>query len=299
MLNKIIYTILGFAIAYIFIPHGSHEPVKRQTVSGVSTHTSEIAFYSAPELADAQIAPILTAKAAMAFDLNSGTILYSKNFDHKLPIASLTKLMTALVVLNRADLNQSIVVTRADQTTVGSTVGLVVGEEIRIRDLLKALLIPSANDAALALANHVGGNLEVFAQEMNQHAAKLGLTSTRFTNPVGWDSDENYSTTMDLIKITQEVLKHKELADIVATKQTLIGSVDGRFSHQLTTTNQLMLEDSEIIGVKTGFTSKALGNLIILDNHDNQKVLTVVLGSQNREDDTRKLLAWLFTVYKW
>ncbi len=299
MLNKIIYTILGFAIAFIFFPHGSDAPVKRQTISGVSTQLSELGLATAPELAAAQTAPILTAKAALAFDLNSGTILYSKNFDEKLPIASLTKLMTALVVLSRADLNQSVIITKADQTTVGSTIGLAIGEEIRIRDLLKALLIPSANDAALTLANHVGGSFPVFADEMNQHAGKLGLTSTHFANPVGWDSDENYSTTLDLIKITQEVLKHKELSDIIATKQTIIGSVDGRFTHQLTTTNQLMLENPEIIGVKTGFTSKALGNLVILDNHENQKVLTVVLGSQNREDDTRQLLDWLFTVYKW
>ncbi len=286
-------------MAFVFFPHGSHDPLKRPTVSGVATQSEDRSLTSAPELAANLEAPVLSAKAALAFDLNSGTILYSKNLDEKLPIASLTKLMTALVVLNRADLNQSLVIEKADQTGVGSTIGLAVGEEIRIGDLLKALLIPSANDAALTLANHVGGSFSVFATEMNEQAGKLGLTSTHFTNPVGWDSDENYSTPLDLIKITQEVLKHQELADIVSTKQTTISSVDGRFIHQLTTTNQLMLADPEIHGVKTGFTSKALGNLIILDNHENQKVITVVLGSQNRETDTRKLLDWLFTVYKW
>ncbi len=299
MLNKIIYTILGFAIAFIFFPRASHDPVKRPAVSGVSTQSTDTGFSNAPELAAHLAAPELTAKAALAFDLNSETILYSKNLDEKLPIASLTKLMTALVVLNRADLNQKITVTKVDQTGTGSSIGLAVGEEIRINELLKALLIPSANDAALTLANHVGGNFDNFAKEMNEHAQKLGLTSTHFTNPVGWDSDENYSTTLDLIKITQEVLKHKELSEIVATKHATISSVDGRFTHVLTTTNQLMLADPEIVGVKTGFTSKALGNLIILDNHENQKVITVVLGSVNREADTRKLLDWLFTVYRW
>lgn len=299
MLNKIIYTILGIGLALVFFPRPAHDAGKSPVVSGVSIqNVSPPSLKSAPEMAASIDPPKLTAKSALAIDLDSGTILYSSNLDEKLPIASLTKMMTAIVVVKNTSLEATVTIGKQGQV-VGSTVGLVAGETITVHNLLKALLIPSGNDVALALANFVSGSPEQFALLMNQEAQTLGLVDTRFANPVGWDSDENYSNTLDLVKIVQEFLKHPELAEIVKTKEALISSTDGKYTYDLHTTNKLLLDDPEVIGLKTGFTSKALGNLVILADHQNSKVLTIVLGSDNRELDTQNLLDWLFTVYRW
>ena len=302
MLNKIIYTILGIGIAFVFFPHTARD-AKKPAISGIETQKASASpEKAAPEMALNLSAPIFTAKSAVAYDLNSGTVLYSKNLDEKLPIASLTKLMTAIVTIKHVDLDAEVTVQKEDLTNIGSTVGLVEGEKIRVADLLKAMLIPSGNDAALALADFVGGSPEKFAELMNDEAKRLNLVATSFSNPVGWDSwadKENFSNSLDLIKIVQEFLSHNEFRQIVATKQTTIMSVDSKYTHSLRTTNQLLLEDSNVVGVKTGFTSKALGNLIIQYNQADTSVLTIILSSQDREGDTRKFLDWVYTVYRW
>lgn len=299
MLNKIIYTILGFGLAFVFFPHAAKDSARGPIISGASTSAHMQSVKSAPELAATLEAPNLRAKAAVAVDLDSGSILYSRNLDEKLPIASLTKLMTALVVVKSVDTKSIVTIEKKDQTVIGSTIGLVEGEQITVHELLRGMLIPSGNDAALTLANYVGGNVDNFAATMNEEAAKLGLVNTHFSNPVGWDSDENYSNALDLVKIVRELMQSDELAKIVATKEADVSSVDGRYSHKVTSTNKLLLQNPEVIGVKTGFTSKALGNLIILSNHNDRKILTIVLGSEDREGDSQQLMDWLFAVYRW
>ena len=302
MLNKIIYTILGFSLAFVFFPHNAKDFTKQPVVSGASITQTKSDLHPAPEMAVNLSAPLLTAKAAISYDLDSGTILYSKNLDQKLPIASLTKLMTALVVVDRINLNSEVTINKSDLTGIGSTVGLVEGEQITVSSLLNAMLIPSGNDAALALADYTAGGIENFPTLMNQKAQQLNLSATQFSNPVGWDSwdnEDNFSSTLDLIKIVKEFLTHNELRKIVQTKETTVSSTDGRYTHQLRTTNKLLLDDPEVQGMKTGFTSKALGNLIILDNHQDHQVVTVILGSNDREADSQKLLDWTLTAYKW
>ncbi|MEO8065254.1 MAG: serine hydrolase [Candidatus Doudnabacteria bacterium] len=303
MLNKIIYTLLGIALAVAFFPHLARDSARTPVVAGNSTVSSIAAdITAAPEMAVNRSVPDLTAKAALAYDLSSGAILYSNNLDEKLPIASLTKLMTALTVVSSVDLRSEVTVQKEDQTPIGSTIGLVVGEKIKVSDLLKAMLIPSGNDAALALADFVAGSPEKFAAMMNQQAANLNLANTHFSNPVGWDrydKQENYSNSLDLIKIVQEFLKYDFLRKIVATRVTSITSSDGKYSHELHSTNKLLLDDPQVAGIKTGFTSKALGNLIVLVNHSGHEIVTIVLGSDNRETDTQDLLDWVFAVYKW
>jgi D-alanyl-D-alanine carboxypeptidase len=301
MLNKIIYTILGIGLALVFFPRPAKDLTRTATVSGVTiTAPQTVPLKSSPEIAVNLAPPELTAHAALGFDLNSGTILYSNNLDEKLPIASLTKLMTAIVTVKNSDLNALAEIGKQGQV-VGSSIGLVSGEVITVHNLLKALLIPSSNDAAVALANFVGQDQtqENFTELMNQEAQGLGLVDTRFSNPVGWDSDENYSNAWDLVKIVKEFLRHPELAEIVRTKSAQITDTTGKYIYELRTTNKLLLDDPEVIGIKTGFTSKALGNLIILNDHNGAMVLTIVLGSENREQDTQKLLEWIFKVYRW
>jgi D-alanyl-D-alanine carboxypeptidase len=300
LFHKILYTIFGFGLAVLFFPHVARDVKQPQPqVSGISITSSAAPSLSAPEVTTTLAAPILTAKSALAIDLDSGSILYSKKLNERLPIASVTKLMTALVVLDQVDLKSILTVPENDQTVVGTSIGLIAGEQISVENLLKAMLIPSSNDAALLLATFTAGSEERFAQLMNNKATQLGLTNTHFTNPVGWDIDDNFSDALDLVKVSKEFLKHPELAQIVSTKQTTITSTDGKVIHTLTTTNKLLLDNPEVIGLKTGFTAKALGNLITLVNHDGHKILTIVLGSDNREDDSQKLLDWLFAVYKW
>ncbi len=303
MLNKIIFTILGIGIAFVFFPHTASSPRKVASISGVATQKAEAKPESAaPEMALNLSAPVLTAKSAVVFDLNSGTILYSKNLDGKLPIASLTKLMTALVVVEKTEMDDVVTIRKEDLLGIGNTVGLIEGEKIKVRDLLKAMLIPSGNDAALSLASYVAGTPEKFSELMNEKAKQLNLVATRFSNPAGWDywaTQENFSNSLDLMKITQEFITHEELLEIVKIKESVVTSVDGKYAHRLKSTNQLLLDDPKVEGIKTGFTSKALGNLVTLYNQDSNHVLTIVLNSDNREEDSRKLLDWVFTVYRW
>jgi len=300
MLNKIVYTILGFGVAFIFFPQKAYEQPLNQVVSGAFTaNVQETHILPAPEQARNIAAPSLTAKAALAVDLDSGSVLYSKNLDAELPIASLTKLMTALIVVKNAGLDEIVRIEKNDREVVGVSLGLAAGEQLTVRDLLKAMLIPSSNDAALILANYVSGTSQDFAALMNEEAKALGLTRTYFSNPVGWDFDESHSNASDLIRIVKEFSSHPELAEIVKTKETLITSVDGAHAHQLTTTNKLLLENPEVVGIKTGFTSKALGNLVIEARHNGRRIVIVVLGSENREEDTRQLLLWVEIAYRW
>src|SRR3989338_162278 len=303
MLHKIVYVILGIGIAFIFFPHTARDTTHKPALSGVALQTASAKpEHAAPEIALTLSAPTLTAKSAVAYDLNSGTVLYSKNLDQKLPIASLTKLITAVVVMERVDLNAVVTVRKEDLLGIGNTVGLVEGEKIRVSDLLKGMLIPSGNDAALALASFVSGSPEKFAELMNTKAKELNLVATNFSNPAGWDlwaEQENFSNSLDLLKMVQEFIKHEELLEVVKIKETAVASVDNKYIHRLKSTNQLLLDDEHVEGLKTGFTSKALGNLITLYNRDGTYVLTIILNSENREDDSRKLLDWVFTVYRW
>ncbi len=299
MLNKIIYTILGIGLALIFFPRPAQDSNRQASVAGTAIGTDSASVRSSPEMAVNLPAPLLTARAALAYDLDSSAILYSKNLDEKLPVASLTKLVTALVAVKTKDLNQVVLVPREAQGVVGSTIGLVAGEKIKADDLLSAMLISSSNDATLALAYFVAGDEEKFVKLMNLEAKNLGLVATNFSNPVGWDFGENYSNTLDLMKIVKEFLNNPKLAQTVAIREKIITSTDGKYSHTLRTTNKLLLDDPNVAGIKTGFTSKAQGNLIILINHQGSQIVTLVLGSDNREVDSEKLLDWLFKAYRW
>ncbi len=177
--------------------------------------------------------------------------------------------------------------------------GLVEGEQITVEHLLQGMLIPSNNDAAVALARFVGGNQDNFVLMMNEKAQTLQLKNTHFSNPDGLVSADNYSTANDLSKITKEFLKYSLLERIVATAGLDVSSVDGKFVHKLKTSNKMLLDNSDVVGVKTGFTSDAQGNLILKIDQKGIEILTIVLNTPNREDDTQKLIDWVYANYKW
>jgi D-alanyl-D-alanine carboxypeptidase len=257
----------------------------------------------APEFINSLPVPKLTARSAFAYDVGSGTILYTLNFDEKEPIASLTKLMTALVALEHLNLQDVVTVQPEDIQVIGTNMGLVDGEKIQVIDIMQGMLIPSSNDAAKTIAHAAAGSETKFITWMNQKAQDLGMYNTKFVNVTGLDSTDdsasNFSSAYDLARLVNEVLKNKTISDIVQTRAATVRSTDSKVVHELHTSNKLMTEDENVTGVKTGYTSLAKGNLIIRQKHNSSEVITIVLGSDNREEDAKTLLDWVSAVYKW
>ncbi len=241
--------------------------------------------------------PVISAQSAMAVDLDSGVTLYEKDPIRPLLPASTTKIVTALVSLDTYRLDQILRVGKIN--VAGQKMDLVMGEEILFEDLLKGLLIYSANDAAEVLAqNHPGGR-DLFIALMNKKAKDLGLNSTNFTNPTGLDNGAQYSTTRDLIVISKEAMKIPIFAEIVATKEAIVKSTDGRFTHRLLNINKLLGEVYGVKGVKTGWTENARENLVTYIERDDKKIMIAVLGSSDRFGETKELIDWIFTNYNW
>ena len=300
MYKNIIFCVLALGLAAILSPGEIQSPIRSSAVLGadVSTETNTDTN-SSPELAASSRPLELSARAALAYDLGSGAMLFGKNFDEQLPIASLTKLATALTAVEFIDSDDVASIKESDVKIVGSNMGLLPMEKIKALDLLKAMLISSSNDAATALARFVAGSEEKFVEMMNRKAESLGMSSSHFSNPVGWDDARNYSTASDLMLLAEEISENPVLSEIVGIKELEIKSTDGRITHKIKTTNKLLLEDPKVVGMKTGFTSAAKGNLMIRARTGNADIITVVLGSDNREEDTRNLLNWIWSSYKW
>lgn len=240
----------------------------------------------------------LQGAAVLVRDLHSGAVIYEKNARERLPIASLTKLMTAVVAAERLSFDGYLAVSAADLNVPEQRAGLLNGEEIRVGDLFSAMLVGSANDAAMALARAAGGTVSDFVAAMNSRATALGMADTAFTNPVGLDAPGHYSTAEDLGKLVEEFLRHPELATLAAQREAVFMDRAGRHSHRLATTNKLMLTDSHVIGLKTGYTTEARGNLILLTDEP-QVFYSILLGSDNREQESARILSWVRGNFVW
>lgn len=241
--------------------------------------------------------PIVSAQGALAVDVTSGVTLYEKNPDLKLLPASTTKIMTALVALDYYDLNQTVKVGKIKVD--GQKIGLIEGEEITVENLLYSLLVYSANDAAIALAQSYPGGEEAFVARMNEKAVSLKLENTHFVNPVGLDGGEHYSTARDMIRLSEVAMQNPVFAKIVATKEVLVQSVDGRFKYQIKNINELLGKVDGVMGVKTGWTENARENLVTYVDRGGRRIMLVVLGSQDRFGETKELIDWIFGNYKW
>jgi len=244
----------------------------------------------------------VNARAAIITDLNSDRILYAKNADAELPMASLTKIMTALVALDKftGQLNTVVTVPAEALTVTGSKMFLYANERLTVLGLLKGTLIESANDAAMALAYTTGGDLKQFVALMNQKAQDLGLGQTHFTNPVGLDEDQHYSTARDLAELTRVALENQTFAEIVATPKATVRDISGKFVHSLTTTNKLLGQYQNVIGVKTGTTEEAGESLVASAVGDSgQKVIAVLLDSPSRFQEGKNALDWALKAYSW
>lgn len=241
--------------------------------------------------------PKLSAASAVILDLDSKAVLFTKDQNKKLPIASTTKIMTALVGVETYQSDQ--ILTVSDLSLVsGSTMGLKVGEQISFRSLLYGMLLNSGNDAAYTIAANYPGGVLAFVAAMNQKVKDLGLTNTHFTNPAGFDDPNHFSSAADLSVIAQAASKHPQIAQVVATKTSVVASEDKAVIHSLHNLNKL-LDLPGVIGFKTGYTSLAKENLVTLVERDEHKILIVVLGSDDRFGETKNLIDWVFSNYEW
>src|SRR5919197_5423349 len=220
-----------------------------------------------------------------------GRVLWAAAANERHAPASLTKMMTALLVLERGQLDEPVVVTRAAAREDGSRIGLRAGELVRARELLAATIMHSANDACRALADHGG---PTFVARMNQRAATLGLRNTHFVDPCGHDRPGQYSTASDLARLAEQVLQHAEYRALATIDATTIRTLDGRRRFYLRNTNALIGHYPGAIGVKTG-TTGADGNCVIAAAERNgSRVIVVLLNSPHRWSVTPQLLDTAF-----
>lgn len=240
----------------------------------------------------------VSAKSFLVFDLATGQNLLEKNSAKKLNIASLTKLLTALVAYEKTDLNKSFVISQEDVLNVNPTLGLQPGDSVKALDIFNAMLIGSTNDAALALADFTNREtVENFVLLMNSKAESLGMLNSNFSNPMGFDSQYNYSTAEDLKKLIVETEKLAAFTGLGRRTGYEFTSDNGK-TYSVEATNKLLREHPEIEAIKTGSTpiaGEAMATKFKLDGND---IVIILLGSKDREGDTLKLKEMVETSFK-
>ncbi|MBU4009938.1 MAG: D-alanyl-D-alanine carboxypeptidase [Proteobacteria bacterium] len=222
-------------------------------------------------------------RAVVAMDVSTGKILYAKNPDLKCFPASTTKLMTAIVSIENADLNRIVIVSKNASNVSPHRAGFKTGDKVTVEKLLYAALIGSANDAAVALAEGISGSVPEFVELMNKKAAEIGANNTRFINPNGLPGTGQYITASDLSKIMQYALRYPILKEIIGTRFAEISTLGGTPIF-LKNTNKLLWSDEEIIGGKTGYTRRAGHCFVGAAERENDKIIVALLGSPSRKD---------------
>ncbi len=248
--------------------------------------------------ANEQNVPNIASPSAILMDLKSGKILYEKNMDKKMYPASLTKVMTAIIVLENCDLSEIATVSYNAVMSISSgyvTANLQIGEELTVEQLLYVLMVGSSNDAAIVLAEHVSSSVNEFAKLMNEKAKELGCTSTNFVNPNGAHDENHYSTAHDLALIAKYAMQNETFRTLASTTSYKLPSTN-KYSKEdrlFTTTNALLIVNNNAradnyfykyaTGIKTGFTTPAGNCLIASANREDLELLTVVLGSSQND----------------
>lgn len=240
--------------------------------------------------------PIINSRAAIVLDRNSKFILYGKNENEKSKMASTTKIITAIVVIENANLEEITTVSPKAAGTGGSRLGLHTNDKISIINLLYGLLLCSGNDAAVALAEFTSGSVENFSILMNNKATELGLTSTHFVTPHGLDNDEHYTTAYELALLTDYALKNKTFSNIVGTKSHTI-QINNSYK-TLSNTNELLGNFEGVYGVKTGFTNGANRCLVTAIKRGNMDIICIVLGADTKKDRTKDSIKLIEYAYK-
>lgn len=241
--------------------------------------------------------PQIKATSSVVIDFKTGQALFEKNPNLKHLPASTVKLMTALVALQKC--LPETVITVSDVQKVGSQMGLDVGDQVTVTNLMNGLLINSGNDAADTLASACASSIPEFVDSMNDKAKSLDMGNTHFANPTGFDDLLQYSTAEDLAKLARVAVGNPQIAKIVATKSTVVTDVSGNKTYYLQNVNQLIGEVYGVEGVKSGETDGALENLITKTTRGESSIITVVLGSIDRFEESKNLIEWAFANYRW
>ena len=223
----------------------------------------------------------IESKYAVVIDSESGRVLYEKNAYDKSAMASLTKIMTSILLCEHCKMDELIEVPAEATWIGGSEVGLKKGDMVKAEDLLYSMMLPSGNDAAYTAGLHIGGTVDNFAKMMTNKAKEIGAYNTSFANPHGLDNENHYSTAYDMALITRYALKNKYINEAVGTKVKTVNL--GSYSKTLTNTNRLLRQYSEIDGVKTGFTNSANRCLIASQTINNERYICVILGAETTD----------------
>lgn len=255
------------------------------------------------------------AHAAFVMDATSGETLYAHNENNRRQIASLTKIMTALLLMESGkSLDDVVVIDSESINRAGTTIGcggsgscnhntLIPGERVYLRDLLKAMLMNSANDAAVLIAKHVAGSEQDFVTLMNARVQELGLENTHFCTPNGLEPDgresDCYSSARDVSKMVQLTLKYPAVWNIMRMESQTFTSVDGTREHNIFNTNQLLGQYGRMLGAKTGFTPLAGYSLLSVGEENGHQVIAVLLNDPVRWDDIKTVFDWAFTSFRW
>lgn len=245
------------------------------------------------------------SKSAILLETSTGKIIYENNANEKLPPASMTKIMSMLLIMEAIDsgklsLEDDVLISENAADMGGSQVFIEAGETYKVKDLLKGIAIASGNDAVVAMAEKVGGSVETFVKMMNDKAKQLGLKNTVFVNPHGLDAEEHYSSAYDMAMIAKELLKHEKILEFTSIYEDYLQKPDGS-STWLVNTNRLVRFYEGVDGLKTGFTSTAKYCITTTAKKNNMRLVSVVMGvetSDLRSKDTTNLLNYGFNTYK-
>jgi len=271
---------------------------------GCETAVLSVPFCAAGTCAGAQVAldaahdsvPVqITGKAAVVMEEPCGAALYEMNAGERLAPASITKIATALVAAERTDLSETVDVNVDGAAlavqTESTIMGLQPGMQMSMRDLLYGLLLPSGNDAAVAIAEHVAGSVPAFVELMNEKADELGLRNTHFANPHGLDDADHYTSAHDIAVFGRELLRRPELAEIVGSLEYQPAWDRPAFSNS----NRLLFDYPESIGIKIGFTDNAGQTIAAAAERGGRRIIVSVLGSSTVYQDAIALFEWAFS----
>ena len=292
MFKKIIITSLVFCICII----NSLNVLADDGIDNMDVNEIEKAIEAVSKVEDV---PKINSRYAIILDRESKRVLYGKNEKIKTKMASTTKIMTSLIIIENANLNDIVKISSKAAGTGGSRLKLNKGDKISVKDLLYGLMLRSGNDAAVALAEHVGGSVEGFAKLMNKKAEEIGLENTNFVTPHGLDADEHYTTAYELAMLTDYALENEIFASIVNTKTCNI-TING-YSRAISNTNELLGNLNGVYGVKTGFTNGAGRCLVTSVKRDDLDIICVVLGADTkkiRTIDSIKLIEYTFRSFQ-
>lgn len=240
----------------------------------------------------------VSAKSAVIVEASSQKTIYGKEENVRMPMASTTKIMTAIVAIENCSLEKEVVITKESVGIEGSSVYLHEGERLTMEQLLYALLLSSANDAATAIAYEVGGDISSFVDMMNQKAVEIGLKDTHFDNPHGLDSENHYTTASDLAKLACYAMENPVFYDMVSTYKKTIPLNGGEGTRVLINHNKMLKMYDGAVGVKTGFTKKSGRCLVSCAEVDGVRMICVTLNAPNDWNDHRRLLDYGFSQYE-